>query len=173
MAATHYPENNQTGAFWPVKGCLPMAEAVTAFVFSNDGVSTLGIIRDATTPGTSLIDPNDWHLRPDLYIYDGDNVRRITLAFRPAYATPSATVKLDRPFPVALVNIPLFIVRRGFQSFSIVNTGAAPGLIDNALVNPAGVGINANQETVTIAKKQSVICYDATGTTFAISLQNS
>ena len=173
MAAVHYPENDQTGAFWPVKGCIPSEEAVTAFVFSNDGLTTLGVIEAASNPGIDDIDPDDWTLHKNLYVYDGDNIRRITLSFGPAYPIKSATVKLDRPFPVALVQVPLFITRRAFQSVSVLNIGAANGTINNALVLPPGVGTNASQETLSSAKKQSAICYDATGTTFTISLQNS
>lgn len=173
MAAVHYPEDEETGGFWPVKGCIPLAEAITSLVFSNDGVSTVGVIEDATTPGTTLIDPADWTLRPDMWIYDGNNIRRITLAFGPAYPIKSATVKLDRPFPGALVRVPLFVTRRAFQSVSITNIGGAVGTINNGMTLPVGLTRNADQETISKPGKQSAICYDATGTTFAISLQNS
>jgi hypothetical protein len=173
MAAPHYPENNQTGAFWPVKGCIPTQEAVTAFVFSNNGTDTLGVIEAASNPGVDNIDPADWHIRPDMWVYDGDNIRRITLARGPAYPIKSATVKLDLPFPVALVRVPLVITRRGFQSLSILNIGAANGTINNNMTLPPGISVSPNQEALTKRGKQSAVCYDATGTTFIISLQNS
>lgn len=171
MAVQFYPELDETGGFYPVSGCLPFEQAISGLVFSGSGTKlTVHNSGGAVLP----IDLDDWdaaYLTQGSYLYDGTEIRAIISSRRPLSTDVTGEVIIERAFTTPLTSDPLEVTRKGFQQFDIYNSGAASGTV-NTITLAAQESFSANQETMArIGSKQVPLCYDATGTTFKISVR--
>ncbi len=177
MGASTLPPYSVTGAggFYPDKGCVPPEVAITGLKFSTypGGLYPYRVyVYDGTNPNVDPVDPDLMHVfRPGAsYLYDGDELRTIVRVAYPSGNEAAAWVEIDRPFPANKVEVSLEITYKPGFEISVANIGGAAGLLNNYTF-PVGMPVTSNQESVTAPIKQDAICYDATGTQFAISVK--
>ncbi len=165
----YYNPNGVTGAEYPVAGCLPYEDDLVDYAFTSALLSTTIAIQDRVSPGVALADPTRLPLSSSVWIYDGSEIRRVVQTMYGTDPELTLYVKIDRPFSAATVNGDLKVTYKGFAEWSISNIGGAAGIVNGASF-AAGSNYTRNQESITVADKQEPCCYDATGTTFEISV---